>query len=302
MTEKRVYEVKAATVSLLNRCWEENYKSNLPYISKTPGVSRLANRFRGLPALLVGAGPSLEKNIHLLPLLKGRAVIISCDAALKILLARSVTPDIVVNLDPQHIVMNFFDGVDSRNMALVAPTVATPELRRSWRGNFFYYSKHAPDIPLLAQIAQKHLKHGILVPGGTVLSIAFDLAFKIGADPIAFIGQDLSYSAKNAYAAGGHFGDYKAQDIIDLPGGHIVEEEDIFGRKLKTQKSMAVTKKWFEWAFKTWDPARNRKFFNCSESGILTECPKKSLGEFANRYCNKKVNISWIVKKSAKPF
>ncbi|GMT43102.1 MAG: hypothetical protein IEMM0002_1513 [bacterium] len=301
LTESRVREVKSATIALLNRCWEENYKNNFVHISKSPGVSRLTGRFKDIPALLVGAGPSLDKNVRLLRLVKGKAVIISCDAALKILLGHGVTPDIVVNLDPQSVVLNFFDGVETRNMTLIAPTIALPALRSEWRGNLFYYSKHAPDIPLLAQIAQKHVKHGILVPGGSVLSVAFDFAFKTGADPIAFIGQDLSYPTGNAYASGSHFGDYSAKSIIDTQGDNIVEENDLFGRKLKTQKSMSVTKQWFGWAFKTWNQDRKRKIFNCSESGILTECPTKTLSEFVNRHCSRKVNIAWIIKKAAKP-
>lgn len=296
----RVREVKSATISLLSRLWENNYRKNLPRLSKTVGVKKLFNRFKGLPAVLVGAGPSLDKNVHFLPHIKGKAVIISCDAALKVLQRHSVMPDIVVNLDPQQTVLNFFDGVETRNLTLVAPTIAFPQLCDEWRGNLFFYNKHAPDIPALAQISARHADIGALTPGGTVLSIAFDLAFKMGADPIAFIGQDLSYPSRNAYASGTHFDGYRAQDIIDMPGDNIVEEKDIFGRKLKTHKAMAVTKQWFDWAFKTWDPERKKKIFNCSESGILTEIPFTSFREFASRYCTKKFNVPWIIKKAAR--
>ena len=298
-THGRVREVKSATIALLSRLWEENYKNNLPRISKASGVSKLADRFKGIPAVLVGAGPSLDKNVHLLPLVKGKAVIISCDAALKVLQRHSVMPDIVVNLDPQPTVLNFFEGVETRGLTLIAPTIASPKLCDDWRGNLFFYNKHAPDIPALAQISARHAELGALTPGGTVLSIAFDLAFKMGADPIAFIGQDLSYPERNAYAAGSHFDGYAAKEIIDLPGDNIVEENDIFGRKLKTHKAMAVTKQWFDWAFKTWDPERKKKIFNCSESGILTECPFTSFSEFTTRFCRKKVNVPWIIKKAA---
>jgi len=112
----RVHEVKSATVSLLSRLWENNYRQNLPRLSKTAGVKKLLNRFSGLPAVLVGAGPSLDKNVHFLPHVKGKAVIISCDAALKVLQRHSVMPDIVVNLDPQPTVLHFFDGVDTHSI------------------------------------------------------------------------------------------------------------------------------------------------------------------------------------------
>jgi len=77
--------------------------------------------------------------------------------------------------------------------------------------------------------------------------------------PIAFIGQDLGYSSRRRYAAGGYFEDFRAQEIFDQPGDNIVEADDIFGRSLKTQKSMAVTRQWFQWAFGDMDTAKKRQ-------------------------------------------
>ncbi len=300
MSDQRLYEVKSATIAFLGETWERNYNRNRPDIARTPGVAGLFGRFSGLPAVLVGAGPSLDRNLRLLHLAKGKALIISCDAALKILLENGITPDIIVNLDPQIFIANFFEGIDTRNMTLVAPTIVHPSIRESWKGTFFYYNKHAPDIPILSRIAQECPQVGMLVPGGSVLSVAFDLAFKSGADPIAFIGQDLGYTSEKAYAAGGCFDGYTAQEVFDLPGDNIVEAHDIFGRSLKTQKSMAVTKQWFAWAFSTWDKGKERRIYNCSEAGILTDCGIITFGEFVSRHCTKSVNISWTIKKTSK--
>ncbi len=230
----------------------------------------------------------------------GKSVIIACDAALKPLVAHGLAPDIVVNLDPQLYTSNFFEGIDTRNIALVAPTIVHPSLREQWKGPFFFYNKHAPDIPVLAKISLNHPQVGALIPGGSVLSVAYDLAFKSAADPIAFIGQDLGYPGGNAYAAGTHFDSFEAASIFDQPGDVIVEERDIFGRTLKTQKSMAVTKQWFGWAFANWQPELKRRIFNCSEAGILTNCPLMTFGEFVSRYCRKGANVAWGIKKAAK--
>ena len=300
MARDHVYQVKQATLAFLGKLWEDNYAKNRSGIAVTPGVAGLFGRFKGVPAVVVGAGPSLDRNVRYLAHAKGRAVIIACDTALKVLSGRGVVPDIVINLDPQAKILHFFEGVDTRGMALAAPTIVHPALRAQWQGDFFFYNKHAPDIPFLAQIEAHHRETGTLVPGGTVLSVAFDLAFKSGADPIAFIGQDLSYTAANAYASGSHLEDYKSQDIFDQPGDTIVESKDIFGRTIKTQKQMAVTKKWFDWAFKEWNGDRKRRIYNCSEGGILTECDQMPFNEFVARYCLKKINVGWAVKKAAK--
>ncbi len=300
MNEQRLHEVKQATIALLAERWEQNYLLNRGAIAALPGVAKLFGRFAGIPAVLAGAGPSLDRNVRLLAVARGKSVIIACDAALKPLVAHGLAPDIVVNLDPQLYTSNFFEGIDTRNIALVAPTIVHPSLREQWKGPFFFYNKHAPDIPVLAKISLNHPQVGALIPGGSVLSVAYDLAFKSAADPIAFIGQDLGYPGGNAYAAGTHFDSFEAASIFDQPGDVIVEERDIFGRTLKTQKSMAVTKQWFGWAFANWQPELKRRIFNCSEAGILTNCPLMTFGEFVSRYCRKGANVAWGIKKAAK--
>ncbi|MBI5637142.1 MAG: motility associated factor glycosyltransferase family protein [Nitrospinae bacterium] len=300
MNEQRLYEVKQATIALLAERWEQNYLLNRGAIAALPGVAKLFGRFAGIPAVLAGAGPSLDRNVRLLAVARGKSVVIACDAALKPLAALGLVPDIVVNLDPQLYTSNFFEGVDTKNITLIAPTIVHPSLREMWKGPFFFYNKHAPDIPILAKISLNHPQVGALIPGGSVLSVAYDLAFKSGADPIAFIGQDLGYPGGNAYAAGTHFDSFEAESIFDQQGDVIVEERDLFGRALKTQKSMAVTKQWFGWAFATWQPERKRRIFNCSEAGILTNCPLMTFGEFVSRFCRKGVNVAWGIKKAAK--
>ncbi|MDH5542929.1 MAG: DUF115 domain-containing protein [Nitrospinota bacterium] len=293
-------EVKSATLAFLGRIWEENYLKNRNNIRRTPGVKNLFDRFKNLPSIVVGAGPSLDRNIKYMQYASGKAVIIACDTALKILKQNGVKPDIVINLDPQSNVVNFFEEIDTREITLVAPTIAYPPLREAWKGHFFFYNKNAPDIPLLAGIAHEHRELGLLTPGGSVLSVAFDLAFKMGADPIAFIGQDLSYSADNAYASGGHYTGYKSEQIFDIGGDNIVEAADLFGRKLKTQKSMFVTNEWFKWAFERWNGDKKRTIYNCSEAGILTSCEQSTLSDFVSSYCRKKLNVAWTIKKACK--
>src|SRR5690606_11708898 len=50
---------------------------NLPWYAASPGPQRLAGAFKGEPAIIVSAGPSLRRNRHLLLEAKGKAVIIA---------------------------------------------------------------------------------------------------------------------------------------------------------------------------------------------------------------------------------
>lgn len=299
---RSLYEVKTATVQLLNQLWEENYRANRGLIHRNPGVSSLMNRFEGLPAVLVGASPSLDKNMKYLDYAEDRCVLAVCDAVLEPLFRRGIRPSFVVNLDPQETVLKFFTDVDTRDLVLVAPTIAHPKLLEFWKGEIVFFNKYAPDIPSLVNIARRCEKIGYLIPGGTVLSVAFDLVFRLGCDPIVFVGQDLSYPGPGSHSSETVYGSESSEDVITAMGEDIVYHKDIFGRELPTLKSMFVTKQWLEWAFSNWKRKNPPRIFNCTEGGILSEhCEISPFQETIFRYCKKKINLKWKIRKCLRP-
>jgi hypothetical protein len=301
MVNELVDEVKSATVLRFNDLWKRNFQANLSKIRQSPGVQSLKNKFKELPCVVVGAGPSLDKNIQHLSHIKENALIIAGDAALKPLLSHNIIPSIVVCLDPQEDIAKFFTGVSHQGMTLVAPTIVHPKILDVWEGRVVFYNKYAPDIPLLTQIQNALPKLGVLTPGGTVLSVAYDLAFQSASDPIIFVGQDLSYENKTIYARGGETGNQNWDTICHNQSENIVYETDIRGQKLPTIKAMSVTKQWFHWAFTNWKRNAQLTIYNCSEGGILTDhCEWISFREAIYKYCGKKVNAAWTIKKAFK--
>ncbi len=301
MVNERVHEVKSATVLRFNDLWKRNVEANFPIIATSQGVQKLKNKFKKLPAIVVGAGPSLDKNIQHLARVQEKALIIAADAALKPLLRHGIRPPLVVCLDPQEDIAKFFTGVSHDGMTLVAPTIVHPRILDIWEGKVIFFNKFAPDIPLLTEIQNALPKIGVLTPGGTVLSIAYDLAFQSGADPIIFVGQDLSYENKIIYARGGETGNQSWETLCRDQSENIVYETDIRGQKIPTLKSMSVTKQWFHWAFTTWKRNSRLTIYNCSEGGILTDhCQWISLQEAIYKYCDKKVNANLRLKKALK--
>ena len=75
------------------------FMANIPAIIHHPGAIRLKDLFKGRPAIIVSAGPSLEKNCHLLRKAKGRALIIAVDVVVPTLLPAGILPDLVVALE-----------------------------------------------------------------------------------------------------------------------------------------------------------------------------------------------------------
>ncbi len=105
-----------------------NVANNLPTYVATPPPDLLRNRFSGYPAILVAAGPSLSKNVHLLQGLGDKAVIIAAQTTLRPLLERGIRPHFVTSLDFSDLSRQFFEGLDvPEEVVLVA------EPKASWQ-------------------------------------------------------------------------------------------------------------------------------------------------------------------------
>ncbi len=295
---KQINEVKSATINRFSEIWKNNFLTNLPEIKRNPGVVVLAKKFLDLPAIVVGAGPSLDKNIYLLKQVKDKAVIIACDAALKSLLEQDIFPSLVVCLDPQEEITKFITGISHQGMTLVAPTIVHPQVLKVWKSKIVFYNQHAPDIPILSEIQNKFQQVGALTPGGSVLSVAYHLAFEMGCSPIIFLGQDLSYPHSKTYSQSGENSEERLNETMVRQKENIVYETDMHGERLPTLKSMAVSKQWFNWAFTTWKRDNPLEIINSSEAGILIDhCTLMPLTAAIFKHCQKKVNVPWILKK-----
>jgi hypothetical protein len=76
--------------------WAKNFILNIPSIFKSYGHMGLCNLLNGKPAIIVSAGPSLNKNIHLLKEVQGKVFIISAYSAIKTLEANDIKPDLFI--------------------------------------------------------------------------------------------------------------------------------------------------------------------------------------------------------------
>ena len=150
--DEQIREVKSATLLRFDNVWQQNFHSNRNAIEQNPGVIALKNKFRNLPCIVVGAGPSLDKNICFLRRAQNKAVIISCDAALKPLMGHRIVPDFVVCLDPQEDISRFLVNVPHKGITLVVPSIVHPHIIELWEDKILFYNKFAPDIPTLVEI------------------------------------------------------------------------------------------------------------------------------------------------------
>lgn len=184
----------------------ENVSRNLGWYAASPCASRLKDRFKGRPAVIVSAGPSLRKNAHLLPSIADRSVIVAVQTTLQPLLDLGVEPHFVTSLDYHDISARFFENLPSGRRLrteLVVEPKATPKVLELWKGNVSVLGNDYAEA-LLREAAPQRAS---LRAGATVAHLSFYLAEHLGCDPIIFLGQDLGFSDGLFYSPGTSYED-----------------------------------------------------------------------------------------------
>ena len=170
-----------------------NTLTNLATIAAEADASALDGRFQGVPALVVGAGPSLDNNLAALRKVSDRALLIAVDTAVRPLHAAGIRPHLVVSVDPAEANARHLQGLpDPQGLWLVAEGSLTPDVFPQFEGRTFIFkvSGHEP----WPWLAEQGAGRGTLRAWGSVLTTAFDLALRAGCDPIVFAGADLAYT------------------------------------------------------------------------------------------------------------
>jgi hypothetical protein len=183
----------------LSRVSLENRFQNLADYVESPGLRPFLGRFQGYPGVVVSAGPSLDRNVHLLAQLRGKAVVIAVSTALKVLLGRGIRPDFAVVIDYHALSARYFEDIPREDAPpLICDLKASPQAVRVHPGRKLFGADPLVDLLLSGAAGEK----GILSGGSTVAHAAFDVARRLGCDPIIFVGQDLSYPEGRLHAAG----------------------------------------------------------------------------------------------------
>ena len=211
-----------------------NEIESLPYVIRSRGVGELSGLFKGKPAVLIGTGPSLGKNIHLLKELQGRAVIIAVAQALRSLLAYGVKPDLICTIDfASNNATHLDDLLTLEDIPLVSLCRAYPGLIRDYQGPIFVNgATHA--IPNYLDRLWRH--KGVLMTGNSVSHMAFSLANQIGADPIILVGMDMAFSKTTT-----HFDQVDRNARLDGSGKNIIRRQVMDPKSELHEKKLGET-------------------------------------------------------------
>ncbi len=281
-----------------------NLTQNLDRYCTSPGVTDLLGCCRGSggaasrPGIVVAAGPSLERNIHLLeqPWVRERFAIVAVQTVLKPLLKRGIRPHMVTALDYSEISTRFYEGLkaeDVEGITLIADPKVNPAVIDAWAR--LGGSLRTPGDKHLDKLLGQELvrEKGALPAGATVAHLAYYVARHLGCDPVALVGQDLGFTDGQYYAAGAAVHNLWACELNELNtlemlewqrilrmGAHLRQAVDHLGRPMYTDEQMATYLVQFERDFKA-DADRGLTTIDATEGGVRKAHTRTvSLAEF----------------------
>lgn len=273
------------------RIWVKNSLWNLidshRQIPVRRNISEFEGLLRGIPGVLVSAGPSLRENLPYLLEIRDKAFFLSCDTSLKALLKGGIVPDGVVTLDAQTNSFFHFMGESLTDIPLFADLVTSPLLLREDQIPFVIHSVTAKfqvhangemtrEVTAGGEFANDVLgRVGDIQSGGSVATTAFDLLRFLGCDCVHLVGQDLAYTGREIHSTGTHHNEKWLTQIhrkktLEFINESIIRKRDTRlvescgGGKVLTDYVLDLYRHWFEESAKS---VQEMRVYNWNTNG-----------------------------------
>ena len=284
-------ELCARTARLRASSWLHNYLANLPHLARDHALPQISDVMPSVPAIVVAAGPSLDRNIDELRRAKGKAVILAVNTAAGALAKAGITPDAIVCVESLDI------SAQLRDLDILSDTVGFLELTGHpslWELPFAAKVGMSVDTSSAANFSRLlHAKLRISA-GFCVAHAATAIALRLGCPSITLVGSDLAFTDGRVYAGGtlfqgmrarfdgglAHLSGLEAKRAIEAstpevlgrlrtPEAHTIFEQPAWGGAgvVATSRDFMMFRDWYAWNA-TSIRDHGVRLFNATEGGM----------------------------------
>ena len=188
--------------------FQNNYRDNVKNCNRY--IDEVREKFEGKNAIIIAAGPSLDKNIELLRHRPDNTVVVAVGTVFTKLVAMNILPDYVIFLDAQTRLYQQIQGIEDCKVPIICASTACKAIAQKYEGEKFLICQYGYDK---AEEYVKDKGYQLYKTGGSVTTIARDMCIRLGCREIAFIGLDLAYTGNQSHAS--HTADYHVSDEND---------------------------------------------------------------------------------------
>lgn len=244
-------------------------------------------KMNGLPAVLVAAGPSLDKNVTQLKCIKNKAFIMAVDTALNTVLENGIVPDMTMSIDSRKPLV-LFKNDKFKDIPIALSMNSNKDVVKLNTSKHFY---EIDEGGYLKKLLEVNGKDSIQLPtGGSVATSALALLHEMGFKTIILVGQDLAYPGGVEHTAAAYG---KGNDNVDTKKKDYIEVEDNYGNMVLTEANMNIYRKWIENYIGAYS---DLTVINATEGGAkIAGTEFISLHEAIERYCTDEYEVSGLL-------
>lgn len=253
-----VAKINFNTMGILGPQMEINQAVNIIRTLKYPGIKNLKGILEDYPVVIVGAGPSLSKNINILKENKEKLFIIAVGRVVKLLKEKDIDPDMICIIDPNELQYDYLSGVDLKDTYITADHKSSYKVFQYIDAKYWAFDRNDSMTKWLRSFTDHK---GYMGDFFNVAQFASQLAFYLTMGPIAMIGVDLAFSNRTHAE-----GVILSQQVDPASSPHTMWVPGNVEEKVPTMPNMYSMIKFFELTIR-----RNRKIYNATEGGARIE-------------------------------
>lgn len=266
----------------------DNLFHNIKYLCNGSITTQLCDIIpTDIPAIIVSAGPSLNKNILELKNAKNKAFIVAVDTAVRPLVNAGIIPDMYVVVDglkPKELL----DFDEAKKIPLMPSITSTKEILQNHTGKKIFYFEGQDFI--WSMMMMNGIPFSTVSCGGSVACSAFSLVYKLGFSRIILVGQDLALTGNKTHADG----TFKSvMDEIDT--SHCIKVPGNYEKEVPTRADFKLYLDWFNYYI---EGCEETHVINATEGGArINNTEIMTLHDAIERECSKEVNIEECFEK-----
>lgn len=171
---------------------------NIPNLIKEIPLVKIKDFYKDKTAVVVSAGPTLDRNIQMIKKYRDNIVLIVVGTAMKALAAHNIKPDflcIIESFDSSK----QLQGIDLTDVNFITEPYSHPKLRSfKFKRIFSHISNNLPLNKFWSNIIGEDCSE--YISKGTVSYTALNVARILGCKKIVLVGQDLAYIEGQCYS------------------------------------------------------------------------------------------------------
>lgn len=188
--------------------WIINSMKNLKEVLNTPNILiEKKGQFKGKPAILVAAGPSLNEEIENIRYIKenGLAYIFSVGSAINTLIHNNIYPDALTSYDPKvgnQKVIEIVKDKDIKEIPIIFGSSIGYETIENYPSDMYHMITSQDTVSNYFLRNKDNENIGLVQDAPSIAVVTLQLLYTLGFNCVILVGQNLAFRGKERHSEG----------------------------------------------------------------------------------------------------